>query len=59
MWEMIKAALDAGPEQADGALWLRDPFMSPATWRQARLVPGLQRMARENAHCWLENPVLQ
>ena len=32
--------------------------MAPAM-EQARLVPGLQRMARENAHCWLENPVLQ
>jgi len=57
MWEIIKAARDAGPEQAT-ALWLKDPFMAPAM-EQARLVPGLQRMARENAHCWLENPVLQ
>jgi len=57
MWEIIKAARDAGPEEAT-ALWLRDPFMAPAM-EQARLVPGLRTMARENAHCWLENPVLQ
>jgi len=57
MWNIIKAARDEGPEKAT-ELWLKDPFMAPAM-QQARLVPGLQRMARENAHCWLENPVLQ
>jgi pimeloyl-ACP methyl ester carboxylesterase len=57
MWEIIKAARDAAPEAA-AVLWLKDPFMAPAM-EQARLVSGLQRMARENAHCWLENPVLQ
>ncbi len=57
MWNIIKAARDEGPEQAT-ALWLKDPFMAPAM-EQARLVPSLEKMARENAHCWLENPVLQ
>jgi pimeloyl-ACP methyl ester carboxylesterase len=57
MWEIIKTARDAGPEQAT-ALWLKDPFMAPAM-EQARLAPVLRRIARENAHCWLENPVLQ
>jgi len=57
MWNIIKAARDEGPEKAT-ALWLKDPFMAPAM-EQARLVPGLKRMARENAHCWLQNPVLQ
>jgi pimeloyl-ACP methyl ester carboxylesterase len=57
IWEIIKAARDQGPEEAT-ALWLKDPFMAPAM-EQARLVPALTRMARENAHCWLENPVLQ
>jgi pimeloyl-ACP methyl ester carboxylesterase/creatinine amidohydrolase/Fe(II)-dependent formamide hydrolase-like protein len=57
MWEIIKTARDAGPEQAT-ALWLKDPFMAPAM-EQARLAPLLRRIARENAHCWLENPVLQ
>ncbi|HWE36202.1 MAG TPA: alpha/beta fold hydrolase [Isosphaeraceae bacterium] len=57
MWNIIKAARDEGPDQAT-ALWLKDPFMAPAM-EQARLVPGLRKMARENAHCWLANPVLQ
>jgi pimeloyl-ACP methyl ester carboxylesterase len=57
MWNIIKAARDEGPEQAT-ALWLKDPFMAPAM-EQARLAPRLWRIARENAHCWLENPVLQ
>ena len=57
MWNIIKTARDEGPEKAT-ELWLEDPFMSPAM-EQARLVPGLRRMARENAHCWLQNPVLQ
>jgi pimeloyl-ACP methyl ester carboxylesterase/creatinine amidohydrolase/Fe(II)-dependent formamide hydrolase-like protein len=57
MWNIIKAAHDEGPEQAT-ALWLKDPFMAPAM-EQARLVPGLRRIARENAHCWLKDPLLQ
>jgi pimeloyl-ACP methyl ester carboxylesterase/creatinine amidohydrolase/Fe(II)-dependent formamide hydrolase-like protein len=57
MWNIIKAARDEGPEKAT-ALWLSDPFMAPAM-EQARLAPGLRRIARENAHCWLGNPLLQ
>jgi pimeloyl-ACP methyl ester carboxylesterase len=57
MWEIIKAARDEGPDRAT-ALWLEDPFMAPAMG-QVRLVPVLRKIARENAHCWLENPVLQ
>jgi pimeloyl-ACP methyl ester carboxylesterase len=57
MWNIIKAARDEGPEKAT-ALWLKDPFMSPAM-EQARLASTLRKIARENAHCWLENPVLQ
>ena len=57
MWNIIKAARDQGPDQAT-ALWLLDPFMAPAM-EHARLVSRLRRVARENAHCWLENPVLQ
>ena len=56
MWNIIKAARDEGPDQAT-ALWLKDPFMAPAM-EQAKLAPRLQKIARENAHCWLENPVL-
>jgi pimeloyl-ACP methyl ester carboxylesterase len=57
MWNLIKAARDDGPEKVT-ELWLKDPFMAPAM-EQARLVPRLQKLARENAHCWLGNPVLQ
>jgi pimeloyl-ACP methyl ester carboxylesterase len=32
--------------------------MAPAM-EQDRLVPALERIGRENAHCWLENPILQ
>jgi pimeloyl-ACP methyl ester carboxylesterase len=57
MWNIIKAARDEGPDQATD-LWLKDPFMAPAM-EQPRLAPLLKKIARENAHCWLENPVLQ
>ncbi len=57
MWNIIKAARDEGPDQAT-ARWLKDPFMAPAM-EQARLVPVLRKIARENAHCWLQNPLLQ
>ena len=57
MWEIIKAAREDGPDQATD-LWLKDPFMVPAM-EQPRLAARLRRISRENAHCWLENPVLQ
>jgi pimeloyl-ACP methyl ester carboxylesterase len=57
MWELIKAARDDGPEKVS-ELWLKDPFMAPAM-EQPRIVPQLRKLARENAHCWLQNPVLQ
>jgi len=57
MWEIVKAARDEGPGKAT-ELWLHDPFMAPAM-QQARLVPRLEKVARENAHCWLQNPILQ
>jgi pimeloyl-ACP methyl ester carboxylesterase len=57
MWNLVKAARDDGPEKVT-ELWLEDPFMAPAM-EQPRLVRRLQRLARENAHCWLGNPVLQ
>jgi pimeloyl-ACP methyl ester carboxylesterase len=57
MWNLIKAARDEGPDKV-AELWLKDPFMAPAM-EQPRLVPQLQKLARENAHCWLTNPVLQ
>jgi pimeloyl-ACP methyl ester carboxylesterase len=57
MWDLMKAARDEGPDKVT-ELWLKDPFMAPAM-EQARLVPRLQRLSRENAHCWLRNPLLQ
>jgi pimeloyl-ACP methyl ester carboxylesterase len=57
IWNIIKADRDEGPDKAT-ALWLKDPFMAPAM-EQVRLAPRLQKIARENAHCWLENPVLE
>jgi pimeloyl-ACP methyl ester carboxylesterase len=57
MWNLIKAARDEGPEKVT-ELWLKDPFMAPAM-EQPRLAPALRKLARENAHCWLQNPILQ
>jgi pimeloyl-ACP methyl ester carboxylesterase len=57
MWGIVKAARDEGPIKAI-ELWLNDPLMVPAM-EQSRLAPRLRRLARENAHCWLENPILQ
>jgi pimeloyl-ACP methyl ester carboxylesterase len=57
MWNIIKAARDDGPDAAT-ELWLKDPFMAPAM-EQPRLAPRLRRVSRENAHCWLDNPILQ
>jgi pimeloyl-ACP methyl ester carboxylesterase len=57
MWNLVKAARDEGPDKVS-ELWLKDPFMAPAM-EQSRLAHRLRRLARENAHCWLENPLLQ
>jgi pimeloyl-ACP methyl ester carboxylesterase len=57
MWNLIKAARDDGPDKVT-QMWLKDPFMAPAM-EQPRLAARLQRLTRENAHCWLRNPVLQ
>jgi pimeloyl-ACP methyl ester carboxylesterase len=57
MWNLLKLARDEGPDKVTGA-WLKDPYMAPAM-EQARLSRRLWRLSRENAHCWLLNPVLQ
>jgi pimeloyl-ACP methyl ester carboxylesterase len=57
MWALVKVALDEGPDRVTEA-WLKDPYMAPAM-EQARLAPRLRRLTRENAHCWLRNPLLQ
>jgi pimeloyl-ACP methyl ester carboxylesterase len=57
MWNLLKLARDEGPGSVTEH-WLKDPFMAPAMG-QARLAPRLRRLTRENAHCWLRNPLLQ
>jgi pimeloyl-ACP methyl ester carboxylesterase len=57
MWNLIKLARDEGPDKVTEG-WLKDPFMAPAM-EQARLVARLRRLSRENADCWLRNPLLQ
>jgi pimeloyl-ACP methyl ester carboxylesterase len=57
MWNLLKVARDEGPEKVTEA-WLKDPFMAPAM-EQAQLSARLRRLTRENAHCWLRNPILQ
>ena len=56
-WNLIKVARDEGPDAVTEA-WLKDPFMAPAMER-TRLAPRIRRLSRENAHCWLNNPILQ
>jgi pimeloyl-ACP methyl ester carboxylesterase len=57
MWNLVRLARDEGPDKVTEA-WLKDPFMAPAM-EQVRLSTRLRRMSRENAHCWLRNPLLQ
>jgi pimeloyl-ACP methyl ester carboxylesterase len=57
IWETIQAARDLGPEAA-AEKWLADPLMAPAM-AHPDLAPLLRRLAFENAHDWLGNPVLQ
>jgi pimeloyl-ACP methyl ester carboxylesterase len=56
-WANVRAARDEGTEKAT-ELWLQDPFMSPAM-ENPKLAPRLRQVALENAHNWLENPLLQ
>src|SRR5262249_24051978 len=57
VWKVVEAARDVGPDRATD-LWLKDDYMAPAM-EQQRLAPRLRKMARENAHSWLHNPLLQ
>jgi len=38
-------------------LWLQNPFMSVAMEHES-LRPRLRALSRDNAHCWLNNPLL-
>jgi pimeloyl-ACP methyl ester carboxylesterase len=53
----VVAARDAPPDSVV-RLWLSDPLMAPAA-ADPRLRPRLERLARENAHAWLDNWALR
>ncbi len=54
---LIAAARDDGPEAVTN-LWLRDPLMAPAM-DQVSLRERLRQLCGENAHAWLNNPLLR
>jgi pimeloyl-ACP methyl ester carboxylesterase len=53
---VVEAARDESYEKA-AELWLQNPYMSVAM-EQPALRDKLRQVARENAHCWLNNPLL-
>jgi pimeloyl-ACP methyl ester carboxylesterase len=53
---VVEAARDESYEKA-AELWLKNPYMSVAMENPA-LRDKLGQLARENAHCWLNNPML-
>jgi len=55
-WERVNAALTGDLAKAT-ELWLADPYMAPAM-EQPELARRLRRIADENRHVWLANPIL-
>jgi pimeloyl-ACP methyl ester carboxylesterase len=53
---VVEAARDESYEKA-AELWLQNPYMSVAMQNPA-LRDKLRQLARDNAHCWLNNPML-
>lgn len=53
---VVEVAHDESYEKA-AELWLQNPYMSIAM-EQPALREKLRQLARENAHCWLNNPLL-
>jgi len=53
---VVEAARDDSYEKA-AELWLQNPYMSVAMQNPA-LRDKLRQLARDNAHCWLNNPML-
>lgn len=53
---VVEAARDESYEKA-AELWLQNPYMEVAMEKPA-LREKLRQLARENAHCWLNNPLL-
>ncbi|HXY36127.1 MAG TPA: alpha/beta hydrolase [Planctomycetaceae bacterium] len=56
-WVRVQAARDEGAEKVV-EMWLKDPYMAPAM-ENPTLAERLRYLARENAHYWLQNPILQ
>ncbi|HEV3301269.1 MAG TPA: alpha/beta hydrolase [Planctomycetaceae bacterium] len=56
-WTRILAARDEGAEKVVD-MWLKDAYMAPAMENPA-LAKRLRYLSYENAHYWLENPVLR
>jgi len=54
----ILAAAQAGDLEQAAELWLQSPYMAPAM-ENAALAARLRALARENARCWLDNPLLE
>ena len=54
----ILAAAQAGNQEQAAELWLQGPYMAPAM-ENATLAARLRTLARENARCWLDNPLLE
>jgi len=53
---IVEAAREENYEKA-AELWLQNPYMAVATEDPA-LHARLRRLAKENVHCWLKNPLL-
>ena len=53
---VVEAARDVSYEKA-AELWLKNPYMSVAMENPA-LHNKLRQLARDNGHCWLNNPLL-
>ena len=56
-WTRVLAARDEGAEKVVD-MWLKDAYMAPAMENPA-LAKRLRYVSYENAHYWLENPVLR
>jgi pimeloyl-ACP methyl ester carboxylesterase len=55
-WTRVQAARDQGSAKVV-EMWLRDGYMAPAMEHPA-LAERLRYLSFENAHTWLENPIL-
>jgi pimeloyl-ACP methyl ester carboxylesterase len=56
-WARVQAARDQGAEKVV-QMWLKDAYMAPAMENPA-LAERLRHLSYENAHFWVQNPILQ